>query len=118
MSGQHPASLPYHEPDIKTILILVSFKIFLNLIKHALDKILYRGLLGQVLLAVACGTPGGRFPSQSAEKFIVTLGYLGLLLIVFEDGLLTLFKSLKANLALSIEVATTGIVVLIGLSFC
>ena len=79
-------SLPYHEPDIQTILILVSFIILLNLINHALDKILYCGLLGQVVLVIVWGTPGSKLLSLGAEELIVNLGYLGLLLIVYGGG--------------------------------
>ncbi|CVL09579.1 related to Na+/H+ antiporter [Fusarium proliferatum] len=111
------ASLPYHEPSITVIAILSSFLLLLSLINYGLDKIAYCGLIGQIALGIAWGTPGAKWLSREVEDAIVQLGYLGLILLVFEGGLSTSFRSLKANLGLSSIVATTGIVLPIGLSF-
>ena len=78
------ASLPYHEPGIVTILTQSSFLLALNVVNYVLDNIVYCGLLGQVFLGVAWGSPGGQLLGQDAERLIVQLGYLGLLLIVYE----------------------------------
>ena len=110
-------ALPYHEPDIVTFLILTSFLLLLNLIGYGLDRIIYCGLLGQIFIGVAWGTPGGRWLSTATQEVFVQLGYLGLILLVFEGGLSTNFNALKANLFLSIIVALTGIGAPIGLSF-
>ncbi|KAF1942040.1 Sodium/hydrogen exchanger [Clathrospora elynae] len=111
------ASLPYHEPAIVNILVLTSLLLLLNVINVALDRVLYCGLLGQVLIGIAWGTPGAKWLSVSMEETIVQLGYLGLILLVYEGGLHTSFQSLKANLLLSSGVALTGIAVPIGLSY-
>lgn len=79
-----PASLPYHEPTIITIIIQASLLLLLNILNHVLDKVVYCGLLGQVLLGVAWGTPGAKWLGVDAETVIVNLGYLGLLLLVYE----------------------------------
>jgi Kef-type K+ transport system membrane component KefB len=117
MATGNEAALPYHEPGIVTILILVSFIILLNLTNHIADKILYCGLLAQLFLGIAWATPGANWLGREAEHVIVNLGYLGLLLIVYEGGLLTSFEALKANLLLSVGVACTGIAVPIGASY-
>ncbi|KAK7607473.1 Sodium/hydrogen exchanger family-domain-containing protein [Phyllosticta paracitricarpa] len=111
------ASLPYHEPGIVTILIQSSFLLILNLINVIVDNTLYCGLLGQIFIGVAWGTPGAKWLDEKTEEVIVQLGYLGLILLVYEGGLSTSFASLKANLLLSIAVAITGIGLPIGLSF-
>lgn len=129
------ASLPYHEPSITIIAILSGFLLLLNLVNHGLDKLAYCGLIGQVALGIAWGTPGAKWLSREVEDAVVQLGYLGLILLVFEGsahilschdityltnvtgGLSTSFKSLKANLGLSSIVATTGILIPIGFSF-
>lgn len=80
-------SLPYHEPGIVSILILSSFLLLLNFVNFALDKVVYCGLLGQVFLGVAWGSPGAKWLESSTEKVIVQLGYLGLLLLVYEGEL-------------------------------
>ncbi|KAM0333401.1 hypothetical protein ACHAQA_002062 [Verticillium albo-atrum] len=111
------SSLAYHEPSITTIVILSSFLILLNIVNHGLDKLLYCGLIGQVLLGIAWGTPGSQWLERDVQDAVMQLGYLGLLLIVYEGGLATSFQSLKANILLSIGVAVTGIAVPMGLSF-
>ncbi|KAF2679590.1 Sodium/hydrogen exchanger [Lentithecium fluviatile CBS 122367] len=111
-------SLPYHEPGIVTILVLSSFLLLLNVVNSILDRLVYCGLLGQVLVGIAWGTPGAKWLPIEAEEFIVQLGYLGLILLVYEvGGLSTSFKSLKANLLLSSAVALTGIAFPIGFSY-
>jgi Kef-type K+ transport system membrane component KefB len=112
------AALPYHEPSIVTILIFASFLILLNVINHIFNRLIYVGLLGQVLIGIAWGTPGAQWLTADAEAFIVNLGYLGLLLLVYEGGLSTCFESLAANLWLSSCVALTGIALPIALSYC
>jgi hypothetical protein len=77
-------SLPYHEPSISTILIQTSFLLLLNIVNAFLDKALYCGLLGQVLVGVAWGTPGAKWLTLGVEETVVQLGYLGLILLVYE----------------------------------
>ncbi|PTB62426.1 Sodium/hydrogen exchanger [Trichoderma citrinoviride] len=111
------ASLPYREPGIITILIQASFLLLLNAANFVLDHSLYCGLLGQIFVGVAWGTPGAKWLSAEVEQVVVQLGYLGLLLLVYEGGLSTSLTALRANLWLSSCVAITGISVPIGLSF-
>jgi hypothetical protein len=77
-------SLPYHEPSIVTILTHASFLLLLNVGNFVIDHSLYCGLLAQVALGVAWGTPGGKWLGEEAEEIMVQLGYLGLLLLVYE----------------------------------
>lgn len=111
------ASLPYKEPGVVTILTQSSFILLLNVINSILDRTLYCGLLGQVLIGITWGTPGAKWFSYNAEEAVVHLGYIGLIFLVYEGGLSTSFTSLKANLLLQIAVALTGITVPITLSF-
>lgn len=82
--SQGTASLPYHEPGIVTILVLTSFLLLLNVINAALDRLLYCGLLGQVLVGIVWGAPGAKWLTASVQETIVQLGYLGLILLVYE----------------------------------
>lgn len=77
-------SLPYHEPGIVTILVQASFLLLLNVINAALDRVLYCGLLGQVLMGIAWGMPGTRWLEVGVQEVVVELGYLGLVLLVYE----------------------------------
>lgn len=99
VASENVASLPYHEPGIQTILVLVSFLLLLNVINAALDKVLYCGLLGQVLIGIAWGTPGAKWLSTEVEEVIVQLGYLGLILLVYEGSLWLITLQTKANIA-------------------
>jgi hypothetical protein len=78
------ASLAYHEPGVVIILTQSSFLLLLNVSNFVLDHGLYCGLLGPVFLGVAFGTPGAKWLGTEAEHVIVQLGYLGLLLLVYE----------------------------------
>ncbi|KAM0704232.1 hypothetical protein Q7P35_008465 [Cladosporium inversicolor] len=116
-STDNTASLPYHEPGIVTILIIASFLLLLNAVSYVLDRIVYCGLVGQLFIGIAWGIPGANWLSADLQHSIVQLGYLGLILIVYEGGISSNLKALKANLFLSSAVALTGIAAPIGLSF-
>jgi Kef-type K+ transport system membrane component KefB len=85
-------ALPYHEPDISTLLVLIAFLLLLNSVNHILDRIIYTGLLGQIILGIAFGTPGGKLLGNEIETAVNRLGYLGLLLLVYE-GQYSFWKS-------------------------
>ena len=76
--------LPYHEPPILTILIQSSLLLLLNTVNHILDNLIFCGLIGQIFIGVAYGTPGGNILSSESQHVIVQLGYLGLILLVYE----------------------------------
>lgn len=111
------ASLPYEEPSISTLLILTSFLILLNTLNHLLNATIYCGLIAQILLGVAFGSPGAKWLSTTLETTISNIGYIGLILIVYEGGLSTQLPALRANLGLASRVAVTGIATPITLSF-
>ena len=112
------AALLYQDPPIKTILVLSSFLLLLNAINHVLDRHIYCGLIGQVLIGIAFGTPGTKWLARGTEQVIVQLGYLGLILVVYEGGLNTNIRSLKANAGISALVALTGICLPVAFAFC
>jgi hypothetical protein len=76
--------LPYHEPPIIQILTLTSLLLLLNVLNTIFDHLLFCGLLGQVFIGVAYGTPGAKLLNEELENLIVQLGYLGLVLLVYE----------------------------------
>lgn len=89
--SEDTASLPYEEPGIVTILILSSFLLLLNAINHALDKLVYCGLIGQILIGIAWGQPGTQWLSREVQDAVMQLGYLGLILMVYEGMTLQLY---------------------------
>ncbi len=111
------SALPYHEPGIVDILILSSFLLLLNVVNSIIDRYLFCGLIGQILIGIVWGVPGAAWLSMPLEETITQLGYFGLLLLVFEGGLSTSCAALKSNLLLSMAVASTGILLPMALSF-
>ncbi|KAI9044711.1 Sodium/hydrogen exchanger [Aspergillus affinis] len=135
-SDQPEAAFAYHEPAIAIVLNLAGFLLVLNIVNVCLDKLLYCGLIGQLFIGILWGTPGAKWLDRGMETAVQQLGYLGLIMLVYEGmwfayatvedfthaylllgGLSTSIKSLKANLLLSLSVALTGIAVPMGLSF-
>jgi hypothetical protein len=84
MSNISSAALSYHEPGIVTILIQSSFLLLLNALNYVLDRVVYCGLIGQILVGIAWGTPGAKWIGIESEQVVVQLGYLGLILLVYE----------------------------------
>ncbi|KAL4794971.1 Sodium/hydrogen exchanger family-domain-containing protein [Aspergillus venezuelensis] len=111
------SAFAYHEPAISTILNQTGFLLVLNLVNTCLDKLLYCGLIGQLFIGILWGTPGAKWLDRETETVIQQLGYLGLIMLVYEGGLSTSLSSLKANVYLSLAVAFTGIGVPMALSF-
>lgn len=93
MLADGEAALPYHEPSVLVILIQSSFLLILNFSNWALDKLFYCGLIGQIFVGIAWGTPGGQILSRDAEHVVIQFGYLGLILLVFEGRISLLFRS-------------------------
>jgi len=84
MASEPASFLPYHEPQITTILIQSALLLALNITNTIFDKLIFCGLLAQVFIGVAWGTPGSKWLDRSTESVIVQLGYLGLVLLVYE----------------------------------
>lgn len=74
----------YEEPQINSVLILSSFLLLLNFVGSVLNSIIHCGLLGQILVGVAWGTPGAKWLNSNEETAVSQLGYIGLLLLVYE----------------------------------
>ncbi|KAL4867791.1 hypothetical protein BDV12DRAFT_170847 [Aspergillus spectabilis] len=111
------SAFSYHEPTISTILNQTGLLLVLNLVNTCLDKLLYCGLIGQLFIGILWGTPGAKWLDRDMETVIQQLGYLGLIMLVYEGGLSTSLVSLRANMYLSLAVAFTGIGAPMALSF-
>jgi nitrogen fixation-related uncharacterized protein len=111
--------LPYKEPGITTILSLTSFLLLLNIARYILDRFLYCGIIGEILIGIIWGLPvgGTSWLSQGTQETIQSYGYLGLIGLVFEGGLNTNLALLKRTVYMSVSVATIGLLMPIALSF-
>lgn len=91
------AAFAYHEPSIKTVLNYTGFLLVLNIANTCLDKLLYCGLIGQLFIGVLWGTPGAKWLDRETETVIQQIGYLGLILLIYE-GEYSRSKLLKLNI--------------------
>lgn len=108
--------LQYEEPDVIGILVLVSFFFFLSVLGWAFDKAISASLIGHILLGILYGVPVGNILTTEWQETFLALGYVGLILIIFEGGLTIRLDLLKANFALSLLAAAIGITT--PIAFC
>jgi Kef-type K+ transport system membrane component KefB len=85
--ADNQASLAYHEPSMRSIIIMSGFLLVLNIFNVILDKLLYCGLIGQLFIGILWGSPGANWLDQELQKVIQILGYLGLIMLVYEGKL-------------------------------
>jgi uncharacterized membrane protein YeaQ/YmgE (transglycosylase-associated protein family) len=78
------SSHTYHEPSATLLVIITSFLYFLNLFGWIAQKLVSAGLLGQILIGIIYGTPVAGWLGEDLEEAIVGIGYVGLLIVVFE----------------------------------
>jgi Kef-type K+ transport system membrane component KefB len=84
MALETKAAFAYHEPSIETVLNYSGLLLGLNIINICLDKLLYCGLIGQLFIGILWGTPGAQWLDQETERVIQQIGYLGLILLIYE----------------------------------
>ncbi|KAJ5346716.1 hypothetical protein N7541_009198 [Penicillium brevicompactum] len=109
--------LPYHEPGIVEILILVSFFFFLSLARWVSATAIQAGIIGQIVVGIIYGVPLANILQHNWQETFVSLGYVGLILIIFEGGLGARVDLLKQNFTLSMISAATGVLFPIGISY-
>ncbi|KAL1856500.1 hypothetical protein Daus18300_010657 [Diaporthe australafricana] len=109
--------LQYHEPDIISLLVLISFFFFLSSVGWVFNKTIRAGLIGQILIGILYGTPVGDILDAAWQETFMALGYIGLILIIFEGGLTIRLDLLKANFLLSTIAAAIGISTPIALCY-
>jgi Kef-type K+ transport system membrane component KefB len=97
---------------------LVSFFFWLSFGEWLSNKIFRAGLIGQIIVGLIYGLPiGGTIMPVEWQQAFVALGYIGLILIIFEGALAVRLDLLKSNFGLSMIAATVGVVVPIGLTY-
>ncbi|QSZ37387.1 hypothetical protein DSL72_009485 [Monilinia vaccinii-corymbosi] len=113
------AYLPYVEPGLDIIFPLSIFIFILNITRGVLDKFLYCGLIGEIFIGILFGTPitGTSWLGVEIQETIQCLGYLGLICLVFEGGLITDLGLLRKTIWITFAAAVVGILVPMALSF-
>ncbi|KAF7865462.1 hypothetical protein EAF04_006437 [Stromatinia cepivora] len=113
------AYLPYVEPGLEIILPLSTFIFILNITRDVLDNFLYCGLIGEIFIGILYGMPitGTSWLGIETQETIQYLGYLGLICLVFEGGLITDLKMLRKTIWVTLSAAAIGILMPMALSF-
>ncbi|KAK0236346.1 sodium-hydrogen antiporter [Armillaria nabsnona] len=108
--------LEYTIPEIPILLSFASFLFFINLAEGLANYLIEAGLLGSLVVGIIYGPEAANILPTDAQTTFQIIGYIGLLLIVFEAGLSTDMSLLYKNIWLSLLVAITGVGLPIGLS--
>ena len=103
--------------QVVDILIIISFFTFLSYAEYISETVIRAGLIGQILVGIIYGVPLANILKHEWQETFMYLGYIGLILIIFEGGLTARLDLLKKNFMLSLVGATTGVVLPIGFSY-
>ena len=116
-------TLPTHTQvsyDPPSLPILLSLSLYLSLISFSSSfaaRTIHAPLLGPLLIGILFGPVLAGLVSTSTQQVFIDIGYIALLLMVYEAGLGTDLQLLFRNLPLSILAALTGILLPFALSF-
>jgi Kef-type K+ transport system membrane component KefB len=110
-------STPADIPAVVDILILISFFAFLGLAEYISSKAIRASIIGPIVVGIIYGEPLANILHHVWQETFLYLGYIGLILIIFEGGLTTRMDLLKSNFTLSVLGAATGVICPIGLSY-
>ncbi|KAH9480284.1 putative N-acetyltransferase YoaA [Psilocybe cubensis] len=108
--------IPYEPPFLPVLLSLAAYLYLLSTTNALSESITNAPLLGPLLTGILLGPSVAGLITPALQESLIALGYIGLLLIVFEAGLSTHLPLLFANAGLSCAAALTGILVPIALS--
>lgn len=79
--------VPNHDAVVE-ILIIVSFFFILSLAEWASAKIIRAGVIGHIAVGIIYGKPLADILESDWQKTFLSLGYVGLILIIFEGTFL------------------------------
>ncbi|KAF9045546.1 Sodium/hydrogen exchanger family-domain-containing protein [Panaeolus papilionaceus] len=104
-----PSQVPYSPPHIEQLLTISAFLYLLPLSSALFDDILNAGLLGPLFLGIIFGAEVGNILPNAIQTAFISVGYVGLILLIFEGGLTTNISLFIRNLGLSTLVGFTGV---------
>jgi Kef-type K+ transport system membrane component KefB len=83
-------ALPYKQPVQETLLPLSSFLLALHIAAWPLEKVFSCGLISQIVIGILWG-PVTSWLALDVQRTIVQLGYIGLILLVYQGCLFVFF---------------------------
>jgi uncharacterized membrane protein YeaQ/YmgE (transglycosylase-associated protein family) len=81
-----PSEFTYHDPPVQSLLVISSYFYLLNFVGWVAQWLLSAGLLGQILVGIIYGSPLAEWLDLQWQETFVVVGYVGLLLVVFEGS--------------------------------
>ncbi|GAA5995332.1 hypothetical protein JCM11641_006442 [Rhodosporidiobolus odoratus] len=117
MSSSTSNTTTYHEPSLPHLLALVALFYLVQLFRGIANALLGAGLLGEIAVGVILGSPLGNILGQETEQVFIAVGYIGLVLIVFEGGLTLRPSSFIPLLPLALVTALLGILLPLAFTF-
>ncbi|KAG6857490.1 hypothetical protein H0H87_002115 [Tephrocybe sp. NHM501043] len=109
-------AIAYTVPPIPVLLTISSFIYILNVAEYLFSSFVNAGLIGSLLVGIIYGPEASDILPGYIQSTFIILGYIGLLLLVFEAGLSTNVTQIYSNFVLSSIVAVSGIAFPIGIS--
>ncbi|KAL5611487.1 hypothetical protein BROUX41_000914 [Berkeleyomyces rouxiae] len=109
--------IEYLEPNLVEILIFISFFFLLSISEWVSSKIFKVGPVGQMMVGMLYGIPIGNILTIPMQQVFVGLGYIGLVLIMFEGGLTLNLDSLKGHYCIIVFAGTLALLVPMAVSY-
>ncbi|KAK7056627.1 hypothetical protein VNI00_002344 [Paramarasmius palmivorus] len=106
----------YEAPEIPLLLTVSSLFYFMNVAEAIFTYTIEAGLIGSLAIGIIYGPEAANILPEYISETLLLMGFIGLLLLVFEAGMSTNLSLLYQNVALSLVTGTTGIIVPIALS--
>ncbi|GAA6051932.1 hypothetical protein JCM3770_006583 [Rhodotorula araucariae] len=111
-----PGTVPYHEPGFVPLVVVLSFLYLAQVARVVATRVFFAGLLGEIAVGVVYGPVGKLLHAEWQETFLI-LGYIGLVLIVFEGGLTLQPRTFLPQLPMALVVALIGILMPLAFTF-
>ncbi|KAJ7165118.1 Cation/H+ exchanger [Mycena filopes] len=110
------SSIPYTTPDAPSLLTVSAFLYLLNVAETLFARFINAGLLGSLCVGILFGPEVANILPADVHNTFITLGYIGLVLIVFEAGLSTNISLFFDNILLSCIIAISGMILPVAFS--
>jgi hypothetical protein len=81
--------------SVVEILVIISFFLFLSLAEWLSAKVLRAGIIGQIAVGIIYGVPLANILEKNWQETFLALGYVGLILIIFEGRYMPFFVPLS-----------------------
>ncbi|KWU46520.1 Sodium/hydrogen exchanger [Rhodotorula sp. JG-1b] len=111
-----PGTVPYAEPHFPQLATVIALLYLAQVARGITSRLFYAGLLGEIAVGVIFG-PVAKILEESWMETFLLVGYIGLVLIVFEGGLTMQPSSFVPQLPLACVTALVGVLAPIALTF-